>query len=387
MTNILSKITFKSKMAKVLASAGVMMMLTACPSPNNGPTANLDAPIKIALLVPTGGSNAQIGMIGKSIEAAAKMAVAEHNNGDIELMVLPTGGNEAQAVAQANKARAAGALLILGPLKSTEALSVANAVSDIPIWTFSNNNEVDLPNTYLLGTSFDVIATRVAKYAKSQGVKSMGIIATDDIGGDQGMIASRDAAVKSRMAVVYAAKYPLSQDGIKANAPGIAAALKASGAQSVMFTDTPNGGLGLMTNALADQGYTSASSQFLGLSRWDDRAEFLQEANLDKGYFAAPDPAKSRAFAERFNAKTGQETYNLAGLGYDGVAAVIELVKRAKSKGDTTPFGDNDIMRSGFDGVMGAFKFNDEHHADRALAVFQVNGSGAKIVSGAPGSM
>ena len=377
----------KAKTAKVLASFVAILAVSACVDIQKSPTVDLSQPVKVALMVPSGGSNAAINQIGESILKAAKLADSELNTNDIQLLVFKTGGNESTAANMALQAKEQGAHIILGPLKSIEANAVANAVPDIPMWTFSNNAEIAGENTYVFGTTFDVIANRVVKFAKSQGSSTLGIIATDDLGGNQGLIASKNAANQHGMRVVYEANYPLSVAGIEANAPGIAAALKASGAQSVMFTDTPSGGLGIMANALAAQGYSSNSSQYLGLSRWDEHSSFLKQAQLEGGYFAVPDLGAANAFNARFKSVYGENAHSLAGLGYDGVAAIISLVKTAKSKNDRTPFGANDIKGTGFNGVMGAFRFDRNNHANRALAVMQVSGGTAVLVSPAASSM
>ncbi len=378
---------FKTKASKIIASFGVLVALAACVDFQSSPSVDLSQPVKVALMVPSGGGNAAINQIGKSILNAARMADSDLNNNDIELMVFETGGSEATAARMALQAQEQGAHIILGPLKSVEAIAVANAVPNIPMWTFSNNAEVAGGNVYAFGTTFDVIANRIVQYAKAQGSRSLGIVATDDLGGNQGMIASKKAAKDHRMAVVYETNYPLNVPGIQANAPGIAAALKASGAQSVMFTDTPSGGLGIMANALAAQGYSSGSSQYLGLSRWDEHSSFLQQTELDGGYFAVPDLSAANVFNSRFNSIYGQNAHSLAGLGYDGVAAIITLVQKAKSQNDRTPFGANDIKSMSFKGVMGAFRFDRDNHANRALAVMQVKGGSAVLVSPAPASM
>lgn len=373
--------------SKFLTGTALAAILVACVNVSSGPKVDLSKPVKVALLVPSGGSNAEINAIGNSITAAAKMALADYNAGDIDLMIYQTGGNEGTAAAMAKKAQSEGAQFILGPLKSIEALSVMTATPDLPMMTFSNNSDVVGKNAYVFGTSFDVIATRIIKFAKSKGSKSIGVIASNDAGGTQGLVASQNAAKKNGVKVVYSSQYPLDVASIQANAPGIAAALKASGAQALMFTDTPNGGLGIMANALDAQGYTSKSAQYLGLARWDDNANFLNQAKLDGGYFAVPDLPKLAKFNARYQAATGSVAPNLAGLGYDGVAAVIQLMKNAKASGDTTPFGSNDIKGMSFNGVMGAFRFNKNNQAERALAIMQVSGSSAVMVSPAPASM
>ena len=379
---------FKSKLSKLIGLVSVAAFTIACLSPtSSGPSVDLNQPVKVAILAPSAAADAGLQQIGASLINSAKLAVQDLNaSNDIELIVLPTNFSAENAVSQAMKAKEAGAALIIGPLSGFNAAGVATAVGNVPVWTFSNNGEVVSPNTYILGTSFNVIADRVVGYVKSTGVKSMGIIATDDASGEVGLVASLEAANNNRMRVVYTAKYPLAVDAINAAAPSIAASLKSTGAEALMFTDSPAGGLGVMANALSAQGYTSADSTFMGLSRWDAFSGFLAQTNLSGGYFAVPDLQASAAFDRKYAATYGSAPHPLGGLGYDGVAAAVTFIRDAKKSGDRTPFDARDVRGVNVRGALGAFKFNGSNHAERALSVMQVRNSSSVVVSPAPSS-
>ena len=120
--------------------------------------------------------------------------------------------------------------------------------------------------------------------------------------------------------------YNLSVEGIQAAAGPIAAALTGAGANAVILTDGPTGGLAFISEALRGNGLGAAQAQFLGMQRWDVSAEALAVPSLQGGVFAAPDPALVDAFTGRYQAAYGESPHELAGLAYDGIAAVGALI-------------------------------------------------------------
>ena len=84
------------------------------------------------------------------------------------------------------------------------------------------------------------------------------------------------AAVSRRGATLAAAQpYNLSVEGIQAAAGPIAAALIGAGANAVILTDGPTGGLAFISEALRGNGVTADQAQFMGMQRWDVSAEAL----------------------------------------------------------------------------------------------------------------
>ena len=113
-----------------------------------------------------------------------------------------------------------------------------------------------------------------------------------------------------------------------------AAALNGAGANAVILTDGPTGGLAFISEALRGNG---VGAQFLGMQRWDVSAEALSVPSLQGGVFAAPDPGLVGAFNGRYLSTYGEAPHELAPLAYDGIAAVGALVAQARSQGGS-PF-------------------------------------------------
>ena len=73
------------------------------------------------------------------------------------------------------------------------------------------------------------------------------------------------------------------------------------------------------------------------MQRWDVSAEALAVPSLQGGVFAAPDPALVGAFSGRYQAAYGEAPHELAGLAFDGIAAVGALIAQARGQGGS-PF-------------------------------------------------
>ncbi len=392
--NLFKQTLNRPKFNSVIALSA-LMMISACnlmpgssqqqqpqASGYQGPEVDITQPVKVAMLVPNGGSNATLNEIGNSLANAGQIANKDYNRGEIDLMVYSTGGDFSTASALAQQAQAEGAKLIVGPLTSEEAAAVAN-VTNLPILSFSNNSTIADGNTFILGTTFQSIADRVVGFQKSQGGKSIGVVYPDDIGGQQGSNATVAAASNNNVDVVTRQPYRLSQADINAAAPSIASNLKSSGANMVMLTDHPSAGLSMIASGLRDAGFTNQDATFLGLARWNENAQGLTEAGLAGGIFAAPDPVRTSKFENRYQSEYGSRPHNLGGLGFDGIVAAISMVRQARSKNDTTPFSAEDLNRVTFGGANGAVQFRG-NMAQRGLAVMQLNAGSVAIVSPAP---
>ena len=80
-----------------------------------GPAINTSAPVPVALLVPRGSANASDEVLARSLENAARLAIADLGDVAIDLRVYGTAGAAASAQQAALQAVADGAAIILGP--------------------------------------------------------------------------------------------------------------------------------------------------------------------------------------------------------------------------------------------------------------------------------
>jgi ABC-type branched-subunit amino acid transport system substrate-binding protein len=123
--------------------------------------------------------------------------------------------------------------------------------------------------------------------------------------------------------------------------------------------------------------------QLLGTGLWDDPRIF-SNAQLDGGWYAAPESAGFRNFANRYRSRFGQEPVRTATLAYDAVALVAALVKTQGQQ----RFSEQVLTNpSGFAGIDGVFRLRPDGTNERGLAVLRVSPSGGQAVSPAPKSL
>ena len=115
------------------------------------------------------------------------------------------------------------------------------------------------------------------------------------------------------------------------------------------------------------------------MQRWDVSAEALGVPALQGGAFAAPDPNLVAAFDGRYRTAYGESPHELAGLAYDGIAAVGALIAQARAQGGS-PFSTARLTQpAGFAGVNGAFRFSSNGRIQRNLAIIEVRNGQAVV--------
>jgi len=136
-------------------------------------------------------------------------------------------------------------------------------------------------------------------------------------------------------------------------------------------------------NGLENAGLTSNEARFIGLTRWDANPEVLASSSAQGGVIALPDPALNATFVNRYASVYGDSPHPLAGLAYDGIAAIGALVAQgnanALTKGAlTTP--------QGFQGTGGIFRFLPNGLNQRGLAIAEIRNNTVTTLEPAPRS-
>jgi hypothetical protein len=245
------------------------------------------------------------------------------------------------------------------------------------VLSFSNNPSVAGGNVYVLGTTFQNTADRLVAYGQSRGLNAFGVVYPAGLEGESARDAVQQAVANRGAALVAAEPYNLSVEGIQSAGPSAAAALNGAGANAVVLTDGPTGGLAFIAEALRGNGVVQA--QFLGMQRWDTSAEALAVPALQGGVFAAPDPATLGAFRGRYQTAYGEAPHELAGLAFDAIAAVGALVAEARAQGGS-PFSTARLTQgAGFAGANGPFRLTPGGVAQRNLAIIAVQNGQAVV--------
>lgn len=378
---------FARKGTRLIAALGMAAAVAACdvtlPTVGGGGGEKLGGnSTTVALLVPYGSSTPGDEALARSLENAARLAAADLG-GKVEVKVYRTGGQAATAASVTDQAIAEGASVIVGPLRSDAANAAAVAARDdgVNVLAFSNNTSIAGGNLFVLGNTFDNIASRLVRYAGAQGRSRVVVVYSRTPVGQIARSAVVKATAGTNVQIVGDGSFDFSQEGIAAAVPTIAQTVSASGATAVMLTDDSAGALPLLAQMLPENGVDPSVVKSLGLTRWDVPPQTLALPGLQGGWFALPDPALSAQFNARYQGAYGQAPHPLAGLAYDGVAAVGALT--AKNLKATAG---NLTQSSGFAGVNGVFRLKGDGTIERALAVAQVTNSQVQIVDPAPKS-
>lgn len=367
-----------------LAACDPAMMGSVGGAPSVGPTITPGEPVTVALLVPKSDSGA--GEIGRQLESAVRLALADAEGARIDLRVYDTAGSETTAAAQAQRAVDEGAKVILGPLFSATAIAASEQVVDegINVIAFSNTASIARAsnNLFVLGQTFDATAARLLSYASGQGRKSVVVLHPNDTPGAVAKAAIERAATRQGM-LVTAQPYPLSIEAVNTAARNAGQLVSSGAADTVFITaDATNAATPMFLQLLPENGAGPNAALIAGLTRWDVRPDLFDLPGADGAIFALPDRARQQNFDNRFRAANGVAPNPIASLGYDGMAAITALV----SGGRRDALSGRALTRgTGFQGAGGLFRFLPDGTNERALAVAAIRNGQVVIVDPAPG--
>lgn len=371
--------------ARPFAAGLALLALAACqPTASTTPSvgSGTGGPITVALLVPSGSATPGDDILARDLENAARMAIADLGGSvQVTLNVYPTAGQPAQAANAAQTAVAEGAQVILGPLRAEEsnAAAVAVAASGINVLSFSNNSGIAGGNLFVLGPTFENTARRLAGHAMRNGKSRLMIVHENNAAGEIGRNAIQQGAAAAGASVVATAGFEYSQNGIIQAVPGIAAQAKVTGAQAVFLTSDAGGALPLLTQMLSENGVSPATTQYIGLTRWDILPTVVTLPGVQGGWFTMPDPVLHEQYRARYLATYGSEPHWLSGVAYDGVAAVAALAKRGSALDSASL-----TQGAGYVGVNGIFRLLPNGTNERGLAVAQIRNNAVVVIDPAP---
>ncbi len=359
--------------------------VTATPMPPPGKEM-----VKVALLLPLSGPNADL---GKAMLEAAQLALFTTGSDKLTLVPRDTTGNPGGAAEAAKSVIADGAKLILGPLIADEvdAVKPIAQAANVNIIAFSTKTEIAGGNVFLMGFLPRQEVVREVSYARDQGLGSFAALAPNTpyghlMGDALKDIASTGGANAARIEYFDPRTADLAAS-IKRLLPASAAARPVSGGVSALPFDAlllPEGGdqLKAVATQLKAAGIDSSRVRFLGSGLWDDPS-IANDPDLIGGWFAASPPEVRHDFERRYENAYHQPPPRLASLAFDAAALASVL---AKNDGPD-PFSAQAIQNpSGFTGVDGLFRFGPDGLVQRGLAVLEVDAGGDKVVSPAPQS-
>lgn len=358
--------------------------VTLAPDANVGQRIDTSDPVQVALLVPGGSEQERDNLIAKNFENAARLAIADLDGAEIELRVYNTGGGDpVQAADAARGAVDDGAKIIIGPLyaEAANAAGVAVAGRNVNVLSFSNTPGIAGGNVFVLGPTFENTADRLVQYATQQGISRYMVLYGNDVAGQAGRDAISNAVQRNGAQLVASEGYPLSQQGIFSATRQMVSNAESSGAQAIFMTASLNADLPIVSTAITDAGIDPEMTRFIGLTRWDTAPQALALPGLQGGLFALPDQSTASLFIDRYTATYGDQPHPLAGLAYDGIAAIGALVAAGNTDALTkaaltTP--------EGFRGTSGVFRLLPNGLNQRALAIATIEENQVVILEQAP---
>lgn len=347
------------------------------------PAIDNSAPVAVALLVPRGSANASDEVLARALENAARLAIADLGDVAIDLRVYGTAGSAATAQQVALQAVSDGAKIILGPVyaENANAAAVVVASSGVNVLAFSNNTSIAGGNLFILGPTFDNTADRLTRYAVRQNKGRTVVVYSEDVAGRAGLAAIEGALARNGGTAVGAISHEFSQNGVMQAVPQIVSAVRSGSAESIFMTADTAGALPLLTQLLPEAGVSPATTQYIGLTRWDIPSQTTDLPGVQGGWFALPDPEMSARFRSRYSAAYGESPHPIGGLAYDGIAAIGALV----SSGRSDALSRASLTQSaGFQGVNGIFRLRADGTNERGLAVAQIRDRQVVVIDPAP---
>jgi branched-chain amino acid transport system substrate-binding protein len=370
---------------------GTLALLAACQVVPKGrpgavappPIANRPEPVgpslpsdterhRVALLVPLTGPNAGV---GTSISNAANLAVLDTGGKNIRITMYDTATGAASA---AQRAIAEGNRIILGPLLAEDVRTVAPIAraAHVPLIAFSNDTGVAGNGTFVMGYAPAQSISRVVDYAKSKGVTKFAGLVPVGLYGQRSSTALLRAVESSGGQVVSVQTFDRTAGSMKA---AITKMNAASPYQAVLIADSGRAAVTAIPMIRAGAG---RSAQVLGTELWNAEAGLAANPALKGAWFASVSDGLYNQLAAKYRSRFGRSPYRLASLGYDAVLLVTRIA------GDWrvgTPFPQGALSDpGGFSGIDGAFRFNRDGIAERALEVQQAGAGGFSVVSPAP---
>ncbi|WP_076364883.1 penicillin-binding protein activator [Phaeovulum vinaykumarii] len=372
-------------MARVSVMFAALWLAACQPMPMGGTDQqiNTDAPVPVALLVPGGSGESGDETLGRALRQAAELAVTDLGGVKIDLRVYNTAGSPATAAAMASKAVDEGAKIILGPLHgaSANAAAVAVAPRNVNVLAFTNNTDLAGGNLFVLGPSYQNTAKRLVSYARARGLSRFAVARERNVAGDLAARAVQTAVARTGGGTVSDTSYELSQQGIVSAAPTIAA--QSHTADALFLSADTAGALPILSQMLIEQGMSTDATRLIGLTRWDVPAGATNLPGLQGGWFALPDTALTSRFEQRYTEAYGTAPHWIAGLAYDGIAAVGALVKSGRADALTRAA----LTRpEGFVGVAGIFRLRPDGTNERGLAVAEIREGRPVVIDPAPRS-
>ncbi len=379
-------------LVRALGCLAALVLLSACSSlhmfgsrapeaaaiPTAAPTATGEllgtGSVRVALLLPRSatGNGATTALAFRN---AAELAIHDFPNAGIQVAVYDTKGTPAGAQAAVALALQEQAEIILGPVFSSEVAAIAQTArqAGVPVVAFSSDAAVAGPGIYLLSFLPADDVNRIVSYSAAEGRKSFAALLPANTYGAVTEAAFRGAVAAAGGRIVSIQSYQKNDADIHAKAAAIA-----SVAPQIDALLMPDAGdvVPALAAELSRSGVTRDRVHLLGSGQWDD-ARILTNQDLVGSWFPAPTEEGFQSLARRYQAAYGSAPPRNATLAYDATVLAAGLVRQyGANRFETSVL----TSPNGFAGIDGIFRFLPSGLSERRYAVYEVTGSGARLV-------
>lgn len=345
-------------------------------------------PLKIAMLLPLGGFD-QVAVVAKAMKQAGEMALFEHDNPSIQLVVKDDKGSAEGARAAAEEAIKEGAELVIGPLfsKAVSGAAAAARPAHVPVLAFSNDAHAAGNGVYLMSFLAEAEVDRVVSFAAARGKRRFAALVPDDAYGKVVEPAFRAAVARAGGSIVVFERYPTAANGMLEPARRVVDVIKGGEQEGApidaLFLPGGQEVLPQIGPLIAYSGIDTHKVKLLGTGAWDFPNIGRDDAFVG-GWYAGPDPTGWRSFSERFAKSFGYAPPRIASLAYDAVGMAINLSANPPGARYTVA---NLTRPSGFSGADGAVRFRADGLSERGLAILEVQKFSTNVVDPAPALM
>ncbi|MCK0100635.1 penicillin-binding protein activator [Qipengyuania sp. S6317L1] len=334
---------------------------------------------RVALLVPMGGSAAQV---GQSLANATTMALLDTASRDssTDNLRITTYDTSSGASAAARQAIADGNKLILGPLlaDNVAAVEAVAGPANVPAIAFSNDASVASSTTFIMGHTPEQSVARSVQYARKNGSSNFAALFPEGDYGRKAFSALQNSLSDFGGSLVGAESYARGNTSIVSAAQRLRTR---GGYDTVLIAE------GARLSIMAAPYLRSDGAQgtrLLGTELWSGGSAITRTRDVDGALFSAVSDGRFRRFSDSYEARFGTKPFRIATLGYDAVLLTLRIAQDWRV-GDDFPKS-RLYDRGGFVGVDGAFRFGRSGVAERALEVRQVRGNQVVAIEAAPGS-
>jgi ABC-type branched-subunit amino acid transport system substrate-binding protein len=244
----------------------------------------------------------------------------------------------------------------------------------VPVVAFSSDAGVAGPGVYLLSFLPSDDVNSIVAFSAGQGRKSFGALLPATAYGAVAEAAFRSAVSKAGGRIVTVQTYQSNDADLRAKTMAVASAAREIDA---LFVPDTGAVVPTIAATLAAGGVTRDKVRLLGSGLWDD-PRILNNPMMVGSWFPAPVKQGFEDFARKYQAAYGAQPPRNATLAYDATVLAVGLVRQYGADRF-----ENAVLTSpnGFAGIDGIFRFLPSGLTERRLAIYEVTGAGASIVS------